>query len=491
MKKNYFSLILMISFCSLLLVTGCKSDDDGAAPDSITLSPQETLSIPAEGGNGIITVSANPTNWTHEVTTGKEWCEVSVDENTLVISASANPETTDRTATIKITAGTAEKIITVTQTCLGPISATSITIPTSFDDGLVIKALNGTRQAAEICNEYIPAIDPDARVTVVYPVDGAGKAIQTLGFLAKDGGSIVWDKATNTCKYTPGSASNPTTVYYADGKITTTQPTGSVTKATLVPNKLKDVENNEYNIVKIGTQYWMAENLRVTKFRDGTAITNGQNQWDNGDYVDWDAPNPQIAPAYAHYVVHKYNEEGVQVPDPSIDQNSLNSLTGVYYNFSAIYNGLLPITDEPGSVIPAKDKQQLAPAGWSVPSGNEWKTLRSYLGDSPVEKMKAPNSQIPEKFIQWMRNNGNNLSGFTALPCGIIFNPMDKSGFVNLAFGTWWWCSDRRTIIWSHIACIEFKSEDAGLEKLYISDNENTDGEQSIEKAIPVRCIMD
>lgn len=489
MKNFTSSLILAISLCSLLFMTGCTKPDDGPDPDSITLSTEDNISIPTDGGNAIITITSIPTTWAHEVITGKDWCEAIVDENTLLISVSANPGDVERIATINITAGTAKKEIIITQPSLGPVPATTIQIPTSFDDGLVVKALNGTRQAAEICNEYIPSIDANARVTVVYPVNSAGKAILTKGVLVKDGGSIVWNKATNVCTYTAGTSSELTTVYCVNGEITTTAPENS-TPATIVTNKLKDVDNNTYKIVKIGTQYWMAENLRVTKFRDGTSIPDGHIAWDNGDGIDWaeeDAP-ATMAPAYAHYIKYAWNAAEEYVPDPTVNQNELNLLTGYYYNFSAIYNGLLPTTDNPESVIPSKDKQTLAPTGWSVASSVEWNTLKSYLGDTPHEKIKTPNSQIALPLLQWMSDNGNNITGFSALPCGLIFSATDKYGFQNIGFSAFWWCANRRNIHWGHITSIIWSS--FSPDKLDISDNDNTDNEQSVEKGLPVRCIM-
>lgn len=490
MKNFISSMILTISLCSLLFVTGCKPADDGPVPDSITLSTEDNISIPSEGGNTIVTVTAIPATWTHEVTSGQDWCEVSVDENTLLISAITNPADIERTAKIIITAGTAKKELIVTQPSLGPIPATSIAIPTSFDEGLVVKVLNGTRQAAEICNEYIPSIDATARVTVVYPVDASGKTILTKGVLVKDGGSVVWNKKENSCTYTPGTSSALTTVYCVNGEITTTQPEGA-TPATIVTNKLKDSDNNTYKIVKIGTQYWMAENLRTTKFRDGTSIPSGQNKWDNGDHTDWgEEEGPAtMEPAYAHYVKYIWNESDEYVPDPSVDQNALTQLTGYYYNYSAIYNGLPAPTDKPETVIPSKDKQQLAPTGWSVANTKEWNILKTYLGDAPHEKLKVPNSEITNPLLIWMTDNGNNMTGFSALPCGIIFNPTDKYGFTNNGFSSYWWCADRYSIRWGHISTILWSSY--GPDKLDISDNDNDINDTTVEKGLTVRCIMD
>jgi uncharacterized protein (TIGR02145 family) len=134
-----------------------------------------------------------------------------------------------------------------------------------------------------------------------------------------------------------------------------------------------DVEGNTYKTIKIGTQVWMAENLKVTKFRNGDNISlvSDRNVWYN--------LTPLKSPAYCH------------------SNNDLNTATvyGRLYNWYAV-----------------KDSRGLAPAGWHVPSLDEYLTLMSFLGGKPVAggKMKEAGT------AHWLDpNQADNSSGFTAL----------------------------------------------------------------------------
>jgi len=133
-----------------------------------------------------------------------------------------------------------------------------------------------------------------------------------------------------------------------------------------------DYDGNTYQTVMIGTQEWMAENLKVTHYRNGDAIPNIT---DNGQ---WSAAT---SGAYCSY-----------------ENSSSNASTyGLLYNFYAV-----------------ADARNLCPTGWHVPTKDEWSTLIEYLGGASVAgaKMKSPNLWI----------NGStgmdNSSGFTALPGG-------------------------------------------------------------------------
>jgi uncharacterized protein (TIGR02145 family) len=146
-----------------------------------------------------------------------------------------------------------------------------------------------------------------------------------------------------------------------------------------------DVDNNAYNTVLIGTQCWMASNLRVTKYNNGTLIPldNSGGSTGDGSTETWTARISGALTVYAH--------------------SNGNLITyGYLYNWYA-----------------ATDSREICPTGWHVPSDAEWTTLTTFLGGLTVAggKMKSTGTTY------WTSPNtgAENLSGFSALPGGVRF----------------------------------------------------------------------
>ena len=134
-----------------------------------------------------------------------------------------------------------------------------------------------------------------------------------------------------------------------------------------------DIDGNVYGTLKIGTQTWMAENLKTTKLSDGTDIlcVTDQNRW-AGLYI----------PAYCWY------------------DNDINNK----YIYGAIYNWY------------TANRYGLCPSGWHVPSSYEWRILINNLGGVYVASGKLKE----EGTTHWLSPNkyATDMIGFTALPGG-------------------------------------------------------------------------
>jgi hypothetical protein len=108
--------------------------------------------------------------------------------------------------------------------------------------------------------------------------------------------------------------------------------------------KPKDGDGNLYNVIKIGNQRWLKENLKTTKYNDGTAILNVT---DNTTWISLGTG------AYCDYA-----------------NNSANSVTyGRLYNWYA---------------VTSTNPKNVCPKGWKVPTDSEWTTLTTYLGGESV-----------------------------------------------------------------------------------------------------------
>jgi len=176
---------------------------------------------------------------------------------------------------------------------------------------------------------------------------------------------------------------------------------GSITfNPNLTYGTMTDQEGNVYKTITIGTQTWMAENLRTTKYSDGTDIPNvsGNTEW-SGLTIG----------AFCNY-------------NNTINSDSIATF-GRLYNWYAVNTG------------------KLAPAGWHVPSEAEWATLQSYLGgDLAGGKLKETGT------THWNSPNtgATNESGFTALPAGCRTDSGGSFQGMN-DFGNWWGATEYST----------------------------------------------
>lgn len=178
------------------------------------------------------------------------------------------------------------------------------------------------------------------------------------------------------------SLNNPT-----NGK-TTAVFNSSVTYGTMT-----DQDSNVYKTVTIGTQTWMAENLRTTKYNDGNAIqlVTDPSVWRNlssGAYSNYD--NTNITETIATY--------------------------GRLYNWYAVNTG------------------KLAPTGWHIPTDAEWTTLTTYLGGESVAGGKL--KEISNSHWNSPNTDATNETGFTALPGG--FHNYGGAFFYVGNNGYWW-----------------------------------------------------
>lgn len=152
-----------------------------------------------------------------------------------------------------------------------------------------------------------------------------------------------------------------------------------------------DKDGNSYNTVIIGTQTWMAENLKTTKYNDNTSIPYLT------DNTTW---NGLSTAAFCYY-----------------DNDINNSIPyGAMYNWFAIETG------------------KLCPVGWHVPSESEFLTLETYLGGSSIAGGKL--KEIGTTNWQTPNTGATNESGFFGLPGG---TRGDYGTFYYLGTnGTWW-----------------------------------------------------
>jgi uncharacterized protein (TIGR02145 family) len=154
-----------------------------------------------------------------------------------------------------------------------------------------------------------------------------------------------------------------------------------------------DIDGNVYQTVTIGTQVWMAENLKVTHYRNGEEIPNVT------DTTAWTA---LTTGAYC-----ECNNDGNTV-----------AAYGRLYNWYAV-----------------SDSRNIAPKGWHVATDAEWQTLSDFLGGDAVASGKMRESGTGH----WIAPNtgATNESGFSALPAGS--REFDNGRFTNIGQEAIFW----------------------------------------------------
>ncbi len=212
------------------------------------------------------------------------------------------------------------------------------------------------------------------------------------------------------------------------------------------PGTVTDIDGNVYKTVKIGDQWWLAENLKVTHYRNGDPIPSvtNNNDWENlstGAYCVYD------------------NDE------------SYAETYGYLYNWYAV-----------------NDSRKIAPEGWHVPTDDEWKMLEIYLGMSPSEadedywRGSPVGSKLAGNASLWpdgdlIDNSAFGKSGFTALPAG--FRDDYDGSFSSIGGSALFWSVTETNDKWSWSRHLVFHKSEVERDK------------DSKERGYSVRLVKD
>jgi uncharacterized protein (TIGR02145 family) len=187
---------------------------------------------------------------------------------------------------------------------------------------------------------------------------------------------------------------------YTTGTTLHTCGTPNVHNPDRIYGTMTDQEGHVYKTIAIGSQVWMAENLNTSVYRNGDAITNNfsNTDWNNTANVAWAFHGDNTSNACPY---------------------------GKLYNWFACV-----------------DARQLCPAGWHVPSAEEWNVLTDHLGGTAVAggKMKSVGTNDVGTGLWFSPNTADNSSGFSGVPGGArgalgIFNGLTQ-------FGSYWSSSE-------------------------------------------------
>jgi uncharacterized protein (TIGR02145 family) len=264
-----------------------------------------------------------------------------------------------------------------------------------------VTGLTATLQASTFAN---------GNGSLTYTITGTPATSGTASFALNIGGKTCI--VTRTVAIAP---QNPTSGYGSD---------------------ITDIEGYSYKTVYIGTQQWMALNLKTEKYNDGAGIPNvtDNTQWQNNTKGAW---------SY-------YNNDAAN-----------NAKYGKLYNWYAVS----PTTN---------GNKNVCPSGWHVPTDAEWTVLTDYLGGLNVAggKMKEVGT------TKWKSPNtdATNTSLFTGLPGGSRYS---NGNYVSIgSYGGWW-------------SSTEYNAGSAWYRSLYYNDGSAHRDISNKKDGFSVRCLRD
>lgn len=387
--KKVFNLLLSLCLLSgVLLLHSCKKDPEIPVVTTVAISDITTTSavsggnVTSDGGAEVVSrgvcwgTSANPTiagsSTTDGTGTGAFTSSLTgLTPNTpyFVRAYATNSAGTAYGNEVSFTTGQVITVATVTTA-----APSSVELTTAVSGGNVTSDGGGTVTERGVC--WNTAANPT--VSNFKAATGAGTGTFVSNLTNLDPGTVYFVRA-----YAINSAG---VTYGEEFRLNT---------------KIDDADGNHYRTVIIGSQMWMAENLKTTLYNDDTEIplVTDNTEWSN-----------LLTPAYCWY---------------DNDEATNKALHGALYNWFAVETG------------------NLCPDGWHVPTDADFKTLEQHLGiaadqiDITGWRGTDQGAQLKNTSGWNTDENGSNTSGFTALPSGYRF--YETGAFNGIATITYWW----------------------------------------------------
>ena len=285
-----------------------------------------------------------------------------------------------------------------------------------------------------------------------------GESVQFTDQSTNEPTGWQWDFGDGSTSTSQNPSHTYTTAGTYEVSLTVTNTTGSDSETksgyiTVITNggetgTVTDIEGNVYKTITIGTQEWMAENLKTTKYNDGTSIplVTGVTEWSN-----------LTTPGYCWY---------------DNDETTYKDTYGALYNWYTV------------------NTDKLCPSGWHVPTDTEWTELENYLiangynydgtttGNKIGKSLAATSGWNSSSGVGDVGNDqsSNNATGFSAFPGGRRYY---YGNFGNVGNNGLWWSSSEGSTSDAYYRNLSYYGYSLGR------DNVNK------QRGFSVRCLRD
>jgi uncharacterized protein (TIGR02145 family) len=345
-----------------------------------------------------------------------------------------------------------------------PITVTGLTNGVGYTFSVTAENANGTGLPSASSNSVIPSTIPGAPV-IGTATPGNAQASVTFTAPSGNGGSAItgYTVTANPGGITAYGSVSPILINLTNGigytfTVTASNINGpgpsSSSSNIVIPTYVSivyDVDNNLYHTTQIGSQVWMKENLKTTRYNDGTAIPLVTNS------TSW---YTATTPAYCWY------------------NNDINSRDP----YGALYNWYVLSSTTNGG-------KNACPSGFHVATDADWTILTDYLtnngfgyggsGNDIGKSLAATYGWSSSSTVGTIGNNqaSNNSSGFTSYPIGDR-SPIDGTFYTISTDGTWWTSTSSNA---SFAYFVGIKSSSAVV----------TRSDYNKQSGFAVRCIKD
>jgi uncharacterized protein (TIGR02145 family) len=306
----------------------------------------------------------------------------------------------------------------------------------------------------------VATVGNSVSVSFVAPTNNGGRAI--TGYTVTSNPGNITASGTTSPVIVPGltNGTSYTFTVIATNEVGNSLASSASTTATAFTcgtGTISDIDNNPYETVLIGTQCWTKQNLKVSKYNDGTAIP-----LDNTGGADGNTVTGGLSVTWNNWTTGAYTIYGNQ---PSTGTNTAN------YGF--LYNGFAAAGIITNLGSPTK---HICLVGWHVPSEGEWRDLIDYLGGAN----DAGNKIRSTGTTYWNSPDPgtNNSSGFSALPGGYRNYDTDPRFFAINTFASFW-------------STTQYPSSPNDAANFFVSDTGIGINYPDKKRGYSIRCIRD